>query len=208
MSAFKIKRPERKISYLPELQRISSALRRLTTAASRNHGSDCYIHSALAQVMLAGLGIESKLVAGYAGWRVGNGDSDMVLHSPLPNMIPQPGIPYHVWLLLDEHILDFTTYQLRLKAAQMDELDGGKTNVVWCPDFLFAPKKSISPLGRVIQKRAGLYYYEREPNLEAKIISGASSLDEDDIAYAWLLYRNQEIQVFGPRDLFKGDEER
>ena len=83
MSAFKFKRPERKISYLPELQRISSALRRLATAASRNHGSDCYIHSALAQVMLARLGIESKLVAGYAGWRLGNGDSDMVLHAPL-----------------------------------------------------------------------------------------------------------------------------
>jgi hypothetical protein len=32
MSAFKIKRPERKISYLPELQRISSALRRLSPA--------------------------------------------------------------------------------------------------------------------------------------------------------------------------------
>jgi hypothetical protein len=198
MSAFKLKRLEREISYLPELQRISSALRRLATAASRNHGSDCYIHSALAQVMLARLGIESKLVAGYAGWRLGNGDSDMVLHAPLPNMIPQPGIPYHVWLELDEHILDFTTYQLRLKAAQMDELDGGKTNVVWCPDFLFATKKSISPLGRVIQKRAGLYYYVREAALEAKIISAASSLDEDDIAHVWLLYRNQEIQVFGP----------
>ena len=198
MSAFKLKHPERKISYLPELQRISSALRRLATASSLNHGSDCYIHSALAQVMLAPLGIESKLVAGYAGWRLGNGDSDMVLHAPLANMIPQPGIPYHVWLELDEHILDFTTYQLRSKAAQMDKLDGGKTNVVWCPDFLFATKKSISPLGRVIQKRAGLYYYAREAALEAKIISAASSLDEDDIAHVWLLYRNQEIQVFGP----------
>lgn len=201
MSAFKIKRPERKISYLPELQRISSALRRLTTAASQHHGSDCYIHSALAQVMLAGLGIESKLVAGYAGWRVGNGDSDMVLHAPLPNMVPQPGIPYHVWLELDGHILDFTTYQLRLKAAQMDELDGGKTNVVWCPDFLFAPKKSISPLNRVIQKRAGMFYYERETEIEARVIAASSPLDEDDLATAWLLYQNQGIQVFGPRNM-------
>lgn len=97
---------------------------------------------------------------------------------------------------------------LRLKAAQMDKLDGGKTSVVWCPDFLFAAKKSISPLSHVIQKRAGMYYYAREPNLELKIITAASPLDEDDVAYAWLLYRNQEIRVFGPCDLLKGDEER
>lgn len=191
----------RKISYLPELQRISSALRRLTTAASQNHGSDCYIHSALAQDMLARLGVESKLVVGHAGWRVGNGDSDMVLHAPLPNMVPQPGIPYHVWLELDGHILDFTTYQLRLKAAQMDVLDGGKTNVIWCPDFLFALKKSISTLGSVIQKRAGMYYYERETELETRVIAASSPLDEDDLATAWLLYQNQSLQVFGPRNM-------
>lgn len=184
------------------LSHISSALRRLATAASGNFGSDCYIHSALAQVMLARLGIDSNLVVGYAAWRVGNGDSDIVIHAPLPNMLPQPsGVAYHAWLELDNHLLDFTTYQLRSKAAHIDELDGGKTNVRWCPDFLFATKKSISPLGHVIQKRAGLYYYEREPDLEEKIISGATPLDTDDISHVWLLYQNQNIQVFGPINL-------
>ena len=189
-----------------DLPRISSALRRLATAASGNLGSDCYIHAAIAQTMLNSLGVTSRLVAGYAAWRVSNGDSDIILHAPLPNVATQTdGVAYHVWLDLDKHILDFTTYQFRHKAAQLDALDGGSTNVVWCPDCLYAPSSSVSPLRKVIQLRVGLYHYVRMPLLEDKIITAAPALDEDDVAAAWLLYQNLELRVFGPNNMLAGD---
>ena len=180
------------------LSHISSAIRRLATAASGNFGSDCYMHSALAQNLLTRLGFDSTLVVGYAAWRVGAGDSDVIMHAPLPHMPPQPGVAFHVWLELDSRLLDFTTYQLPQKAAQLDALDGGTTKVQWKPLYLSAPKSSVSLLRNVVQLRAGLYYYAREAELEARVISAAEAIDEDDAATAWLLYQNQGLQVFGP----------
>ena len=157
-----------------DLPCISSALRRLATAASGNLGSDCYIHAAIVQALLARLGVTAKLVAGYAAWRVGNGDGDVILHAQLPHMPPQPGaVAYHVWLEVENHLIDFTTFQLKTKALQMDKLDGGTTTVTWCPDYLDVPIKSISPLRAVIQLRAGMYYYKQDMAIEKLILSAA-----------------------------------
>ena len=205
MTAFKIKRQtqaQQISATTPDtdvLTRISSALRRLATAASGNFGSDCYVHAAIAQALLARLGVKSRLVCGFAAWRVGNGDSDVIMHAPMPNMPPQPNaVAYHVWLEVGGNILDFTTYQLRAKAAHLDALDGGNTNVTWKPDFLFVRKNSVSPIQRVIRLHAGLYSYTQKPEIEARIIAAASPLDADDVETAWLLYQNQELTVFGP----------
>ena len=187
------------------LPRISSALRRLAMAASGNLGSDCYIHAAIAQEMLTSLGVASKLVAGYAAWRVGSGDGDVIIHSPLPHMPPQPGaIAYHVWLEAENHLIDFTTYQLRRKATQLDKLDGGSTTVTWCPEYLAVPKKSVSPLQAVIQLRAGMFFYQQDTAIENVIISAAQPLDDDDVNNAWLLYQNPELCVFGPNNMRAG----
>ena len=190
-----------------DLPRISSALRRLATAASGNLGSDCYIHAAIAQEILNRLGVSSKLIAGYAAWRVGNGDGDVILHAPLPNMPSQPGsVAYHMWIEANNHLIDFTTYQLRHKALQMDKLDGGTTTVTWCPDYLAVPKKSVSPLRSVIQLRAGMYFYKQDKEIENLIISAAHPLDADDINTAWLLYQNQELCVFGPNNMYHDEQ--
>ena len=192
---------DQKIPSTLVLSHISSALRRLATAASGNFGSDCYVHSALAQNLLARLGFCSTLTVGYAAWRVGSGDSDIILHAPIQDMPPQPGVAFHVWLELGRYLLDFTTCQLPQKAAQLDALDGGTTKVTWHPNYLFTPKTSISPLRNVIQLRAGLYCYTREPELEAKIIAASHPLDDDDLATAWLLYQNQDLNIFGPSNM-------
>ncbi len=135
---------------------------------------------------------------GYTAWRISNEDNAVIIHAPLPNMPPQPGVAFHVWLELGSRLLDFTTYQLRQKAARLDELDGGTTKVRWNPPYLFVPKSSVSPLRNVVQLRAGMYYYARETELEIHVLAAAESLDDDDAATAWLLYQNQELQVFGP----------
>jgi hypothetical protein len=195
--------PRRPTRY--DLSHISSALRRLAKAACENIGSDCYIHAAIAQTMLARLGLSSKLVAGYAAWRVGKGDGDVILHAPLPHMPPQPGaVPYHVWLESNNHLIDFTTYQLSRKAAQMDKLNGGRTNVKWCPDYLAVPKKTVSPLHSVIQLRAGMFFYQQDAAIENVILSAAQPLDVDDVNTAWLLFLNQDLRVFGLNNMTSG----
>ncbi len=129
-------------------------------------------------------------------------DADVILHAPVPGMPLQPGaVAYHAWLEAFGHIIDFTTYSLRTKAAQLDVLDGGTTSVTWCPDFLFVPKTAVSPMRDVIQLRAGMFHYLRVTALEAKIIAAAHPLDQDDVENAWLLYQNQDIQVFGPNNM-------
>ena len=74
-----------------------------------------------------------------------------------------------------------TTYQLPLKAKSLDELDGGHTNVDWCPDYLYVPKSSSSSMRDVTQMGAGLYYYHHDPEVAAWVIAAASEIDEGDI---------------------------
>jgi hypothetical protein len=181
------------------LPALSSALQRLTNAASDHFGADCYIHSALAQAILARLGVPSIIVVGWAGWRVGEGDSDVILHAPMPNMPKQEGVPYHAWLEVGHNkMLDFSTHSLRIKAKQLDELDGGHTCVDWCPEYLYEPKKSVASLRDVSQGSAGAYYYERNPEMEERVVAAAEDLDVADIEALWMLYQNPDLVAFGP----------
>lgn len=186
------------------IPRLANAIRKLATAASGNFGSDCFIHASIAKEILSRLGIESSLKVGHAAWRVGNGDSDIIMHIPTSDMTPQPGgIAYHAWLEVDGHILDLTTYQLESKGAQLDRLDGGKTTVSWCPEYIYSRKGYSSALRCVVQLSAGLYYYREKPELAETVIAAASQPDPDDVELAWLLYQNPEMIVVGPNNMQK-----
>lgn len=191
--------PTLNLPHAAEIIQVASSLRRLATAASSHLGSDCFIHAAIGQQLLNRLSIPTTLVAGFAAWRVGNGDGDVILHAPNPTAPTQSnGVAYHVWLELDNFLIDFTTYQLRFKAAQLDALDGNTTSVKWCPEHLYAHRCTLSSLKHVIQKKAGLYFYLRNEEIESLIFSSAPTIDTDDVETAWLLYLNPDLQVFGP----------
>lgn len=96
--------------------RVAHAIRRLAMAASPSVGSDCYLHAALGRQLLADLGIEARVVTGYAAWRVGPGDGDVISHTHQEtSYLPQGaiGFAYHAWLACAGHVIDFTTYQLK-----------------------------------------------------------------------------------------------
>lgn len=189
-----------------DLPRISSALRRLTTASSEKFGGDCYVHSALGQAILAKLGIESELCVGYCALRCGSQSDCVLLHAPSPNMPQQPGaVAYHVWLTLaDRYLLDFSLHTVPEKFRQLDKMDGGKTLMEWQIDYLFEPLSRISPLKKVIQGHSGgLFYYEQNEALQEKILSAAEPLDQEDLELAWMLYQNPDIVVFGPNDVVR-----
>lgn len=180
---------------------VASAVRRLSVAASSHLGSDCYMLSALAQELLKRDGVFAQLRAGYAGWRCGSGDSDVILHCPTGSIPPQNGVVYHVWLEIVDHIFDVTTFSLPQKARELDLLDGGSTTVDWHPDYLFVPKSTVSSLRDVVQKHAGLYFYERQSQVEQLIFGVAPDLDPDDVDAALTLYQHQDMVVLGPNNI-------
>lgn len=179
-------------------------LRKLVTAAGSHIGSDCYTHAALGQVLLADLGSQTRLQAGFAAWRVGPGDHDVISHAPAEKVyVPSgaQGFPYHAWLAGCDHVIDFTTYQLREKARQLDALDGGRTNVEWCPDFLFLPRREIRPLNTVSNSSTpGVSYYEPRGDVLERL-QDEYTVDEGDLAAARVILANPGIQVFGPNNL-------
>lgn len=195
--------------YLIELAaQVASAVRRLAMAASHNFGSDCYLHAALGQALLADKGVAARIAIGSAAWRVGKGDGDVISHTAEEKSFLPPGVtnglPFHAWLEIDageKRILDLTTYQLKRKAAELDAMDGGKTHVEWAPDFLFAKKLMVAPYRVVAQSyKTGVFFYEESAEIALKVQSSSHPLDPEDIENARLLMANPEMIAFGPND--------
>jgi len=185
-----------------DIPRLAGAIRRLSTAASAHFGSDCFMHAALVQAFLAEYGVKADLVIGFAAWRVGEGNGDVITHAPMPNLQLQPGgAPYHVWLEIGRHIFDTTTYQLQTKAEDLDRLDGGHTTVDWCPDFLFVEKRTVSSLSKVAQERAGMYYYEANDIVAKQVLEASKGIDQEDLAILKMLYGAPDLVVMGPNSM-------
>lgn len=185
-----------------DIPTLAGAVRKLILAAGGNIGSDCYTHAALGVAILERLDIPAEIVSGYAAWRVGEGDGDVVAHVPQPS--PSHALPnafmYHTWIEVAGRILDLSTYQLRAKAAQLDAMDGQHTQVGWCPDYLFTEKKACRSYSEVAKQHTGLFYYARDILVERKLAGGYKRDSEDEEA-VWMIYCHPELNIVGPNDL-------
>lgn len=173
------------------------------TAASAQPGSDALQHVDLARHLLSLEGLDSDVVIGFAAWRVGPGDGDVVIHGgghdPSVTVVRQREneLGHHAWLETGGHVFDVTTYQLAVKAADLDRLDGRSTTVSWCPDYVLVPKAAIAPFVRVRQESAGLVYYERDAYLQSVVRKRAGALSAEDLTALEFVYRNPGIEVRG-----------
>jgi len=181
--------------------RVSSAIRRyMSAAAGHQHGGDCDQHAEAGRALLRDFGIEALRVIGYAAWRIGPGGGDVLSHVPGTESYAPPGQKasvYHVWLHCRGHIIDFTTYQMNLKAQQLDALAGGHTTVTWCPDFLLLPHVRAKSFKVVRQAgRPGVVYYEAHPELEPT--HPPYVLDPEDLHRMRILLARPHMNVSGP----------
>ena len=185
------------------VNRVAVAMRKLATAASSHQGSDCYIHAYISQHLLKTVGVSAEIVAGYAAWRVGQSDGSVVGHTPQTQGYLPPGakgFPYHVWLQVQDQIIDLTTYQLRRKATELDALDGGVTEVDWCPDILVVNRQDASSYKQVAQGDTGLFYYERNIQVE-NLLSTSFISNTEDLAIAEMILSAPDVKVFGSSNI-------
>lgn len=191
------------------LDSLSKALIKYMTSASPAQGADCALHASLAFQVLTNRGFEVRIAAGEAGWRIGDGDSDVIVHSPRVSGAQfgpdgKPAGAFHVWLVCESTIIDFTTYSLPLKAEQLDAMDGGNTQCVWAPPYLAVEQNASSTIeGITYALNAGVFAYGEAPNLynlmlHRKFVSPA---DQQDVMMIEYLMANADIKVVGPNNV-------
>ncbi|MFL9610967.1 hypothetical protein ACKF11_12850 [Methylobacillus sp. Pita2] len=182
---------------------VSQALIKLARAASAQYGVDCAMHAGLGQQLLKREGIDAQIVNGEAAWRVGEGDGDMVVHAKMPGMVYQGenALAFHSWLEYGEYIIDFTVYQLVEKAEALDQLDGGKTTVDWCPDYLFAKRETATSLHAATQGGTGLYHYRKDPVIHNKVMANWKGVDQEDLNNLIRIMDNPDMMVLGPMNM-------
>jgi hypothetical protein len=189
------------------IEHLAVSLRKLMTAASEHLGADCMLHAKLAQRILQDVGITTNLVGGEAAWRVGPGDGDVITHSPrFGGLSPsnERAMPFHAWLEHESTIIDFSTHSLRVKAQELDAMDGGETHVTWCPPYIWIPKREALPLREVAHAlNAGVSCYQEIPGLleYMEAMGQQQHVDPENLRYLQVIFDNPEMQVVGPNQI-------
>lgn len=185
--------------------KIASGIRRFFVATGGNVGQDCFDHAAFGHRILSDFGARVHYRVGFAAWRVGSGDGDVITHRPTGAFQMTPGaVPLHAWIEIEGSaasepiIVDFTTYQLRAKAAALDAIDGGRTSIDWAPDCLLASVGSTSSFCDVVEGNAGQYYYEHSETLTKLVRADMKDIDEADLAHLLFIIANPSLRVLGP----------
>ena len=90
------------------------------------------------------------------------------------------GLLGHLWLEVDNKILDMTTYQLPKKAQKLDFIDKKNTSVKWSPDYIYSSKDKLTSIQKVINgTRIGSYGYKKIKTLEHNDIDITNNKDTE-----------------------------
>jgi hypothetical protein len=178
-----------------DFPRVAAAVRSLMAAAPPGQEADAFAHAELARQLLLSEGLDAEVVVGFAAWRVGPGEGDIVIQgsgratAAAEQSETGNEHAHHAWLETGGHVFDVTTYQLARKAAGLDQRDGKTTNVTWCPDFVLVPRDELSSFARVRQEVAGRMYYERDAYLQTVVASRIRAGGHPDLEMARITYR-------------------
>lgn len=140
-------------------------------------GGDCVRYACIGAEVLRQLGVAARMQVGDALWRVGPGAGDVIHHVAAldgPVFVHQfhQSEVFHAWVRIEPdgatpaQLADFTTWQLRHKAKMMDLMDGKRTTVEFCPDYLWVPEKkarSMTVLQVSNSYDVGVYAYAKRP---------------------------------------------
>jgi len=128
---------------------------------------DCAMLSYVAQRLLVDFDINVEVRAGFAAWRVGPAEFEVLGYYSEPwEMDFSLG---HAWVEYGPLILDFSTFQIVRKVRALDAEVNQKTAILWNPpEFLIASREEIRSFDDVRNgTHPGLFYYERRRESEA-----------------------------------------
>lgn len=169
------------------LGHLAAAMKQVLGAIANFHGAECLSSALIGTEVLRRLGYDARATAGSAAWRVGPGGGDVISHAV--EMQSQQGKVYapnltgsgmragmfHAWSVIGDYIVDFTTSTLREKASQLDAQDGGKTQVDWAPEVLWAHKYEGSKFPEVANGyKAGTWVYRKHEEIERQVFTQRS----------------------------------
>lgn len=170
---------------------LASAVQQVVLACTDIHGADCLLYATIGAGVLRTLGIDANPVAGSAVWRVGPGDTDTISHaSELQGALyahagaVQAGM-FHAWIEAPGLEADFSTNTLKLKAEQLDAMDGGTTTVVWAPSYFWmtadspARGRMKSPMQVLKAMDPGVFAYVRHAVIEKVVLPQMSEIMKD-----------------------------
>lgn len=189
---------------------VARAVRQVVEAVSPGRGADCLFYAHIGAALLRHIGLDALPVAGSVVWRVGVGDADLIAHAvevTSPGQMYAPGegpaAPFHAWIVVGDWLVDFSTWTLVDKARQLDEADGGSTDVRWCPPYVWALRTSSFTFRQVLDSfDAGVYGYVRHPEIEFHVLldeeEGALRQACESVALVYEgLREGREIRVLG-----------
>jgi len=150
-------------------RKVATAVRAWGCAYSEFPGQDCVMLSHIARRLFADLGITVEVCVGYAAWRVGPAEFEVVGHVPEP-WEAESGL-HHAWVEYETLIVDITTFQIVRKVRDLDADLKRKTTIDWCPpDYLIASPQEIRSFDDVCNGTSpGWFYYERRRELETTL---------------------------------------
>lgn len=200
------------------------AVRQVAGALTEVRGTDCVLYACLTAGLLRTLGAKAEVQGGGASWRIGPGGGDVVSHEPeVKNGVyaAQVGgisLPFHAWVRIAKsgraELVDFTTFQLPEKAAALDRMDGGRTAVLWSPDYIWISEPPARTLRQVAQAHEpGIYRYARHAWVTELVASREPDFAQA-IEAARLVYANlaqgltTEVAGVGEDGLQLSDDER
>ena len=203
-------KPSAQAIAVDQREMMAEALRRVVGAVTDFHGADCIMYAQIGAELLLRQGLDAKRVAGGASWRVGPGDGDVVSHvGSLSMVVGAPvgveyGAMFHAWIEVGDTLIDFTTHSLRDKAGQLDDMDGGHTQVDWAPPYLWIDRANCQSHKAVaMAPGAGGFSYVRNSDIEKLVF--ADVLADEDVQYLAdgvemamrMMAAGQELKIIG-----------
>lgn len=211
-----------------EINQVKDSVKQVVGAVTDYHGADCLLYAHVGADLLRSLGMDAKMVAGSAIWRIGSGDGDVISHAREINgaKYAQEGAQnagmFHAWIEAPGLVIDFSTSTLRSKAKQLDEADGGTTQVDWCPDMIWHstitpdPKAGTAvntPKNVQMAMNAGVFNYTRHEDIEAVVLQTSDELKQSmknicfgaQAAYA-AISRGETLRIIGLSEEGGGQE--
>jgi hypothetical protein len=160
-------------------------------------GGDCESHARLLHALLTHLGISSRIVGGFAAWRVGRDAGAMIVHHP-EYTAPTSGFPGHFWVEVGNTIVDATAWQWEFKLNELQKRDGILARLEWPAPVMILDRHRAKPLMTVVNSFGFGAYYEERPELRPNVerVRSLPPTDEE-LALVMQLYEKPELQIIG-----------